>query len=69
MNSIKLAIPLHSLYMSIHTKDERKCICLYLWCELTLVLWCTASFGVFSHEMKCNGMTIFMEFITVEPHN
>ena len=25
MNSMKLVIPLHSLYWSIHTKDESKC--------------------------------------------
>ena len=45
LNSMKLVIPLHSLYWSIHTKDEskrgtRNHICFRLWCELTLALWC-----------------------------
>ena len=53
MNSMELVIPLHSLYWSIHTKDESKCsstsafifdvnvfhFCFHLWCELTLALW------------------------------
>ena len=29
MNSMKLVIPLHSLYWSIHTKDESILLCLY----------------------------------------
>ena len=33
-------------------------ICFHLWCELTLAL-----FVVFFHEMKCNAMTSFMEFM------
>ena len=39
MNSMKLVIPLHSLYWSIPTKDESNRICFHLWCELTLALW------------------------------
>ena len=56
---MKLVIPLHSLYWSIHTKDESK----HLWCELALACGVTASFGVFCHEIKCNGMPSFMEFM------
>ena len=43
LNSMKLVILLHSLYWSIHTKDESKRgnrVCFHLWCELTLALWC-----------------------------
>ena len=44
-------------------KQMWNCICFYLWCELTLALGVTAWFGVFFHEIKCNGMTSFMEFM------
>ena len=61
MNSMKLVIPLHSLYWSIHTKDESKRGSFgvnWLWpCLLT------ASFRVFCYEMKCNEMTSFLEFM------
>ena len=41
----------------------------HLWCELTLALWCHSMFGIFFHEMKCNGMTRFMEFMRGEEKN
>ena len=49
----------HSLYWSIHTKDESKSdqtrnrVCFHLWCELTLVLWChSIVWGLFSWKKK-----------------
>ena len=71
MNSMKLVIPLHSLYWSIHTKDESKRGTTFafifgvngLWhCGVTLAL-----FGVFIHEIKFNGMTSFTEFAIPPP--
>ena len=38
---MKHLIPLHSVYQTIHTKDEREmynCISVHLWCDLTNVL-------------------------------
>ena len=67
MNSMKLVIPLHSLYWSIHTKDESNCRSAFAFIFGVNWLWrcgVTASFGVFFHEMKCNGVTSFMEFMT-----
>ena len=66
LNSMKLVIPLHSLYWSIHTEDESKRGIEFAFIFGVNWLWrsgVTASFGVFFHEMKCNGMTIFMEFV------
>ena len=50
----------HFPYWSVHTKDESKCILALSRCGVT------ASFGVFFHEIKCNGMTSFMEFMLRE---
>ena len=66
MNSMKLVIPLHSLYWSIHTKDESKRSSAFAFIFGVNWLWrcgVTASFGVFLHEIKCNGMTSFTEFM------
>ena len=66
MNSMKLVIPLHSLYWSIHTKDESKRGTAFTFIFGVNWLWfcgVTASFGASFHEMKCNGMTSFMEFM------
>ena len=63
MNSMKLVIPLQSLYWSIHTKDESKRGTAFAFIFGVNWLWrcgVTASFGVFFHEIKCNGMTSFM---------
>ena len=57
-------IPLHSLYWSIHTKDESKRETAFAFIFGVNWLWrcgVKASFGVFFHEMKYNGMTGFME--------
>ena len=70
MNSMKLVIPLHSLYWSIHTKDESKHGTIFAFIFGVNWLWShgvTALFGLFFHEIKCNGMTSFMEFRT-SPH-
>ena len=69
MNSMKLVIPLHSWYWSIHTKDESKRGTAFAFIFGVNWLWCcnvTASFGVFFHEIECNGMTSFMEFMIQE---
>ena len=66
MNSMKLVIPLHWLYWSIHTKDESKRGTAFAFSFGVNWLWrcgVTASFGVFFHEVKCNRMTSFMEFM------
>ena len=63
---MKLVIPLHSLYWSIHTKDEGKRGTAFAFIFGVNWLWrcgVTASFGVFFHEIKYNGMTSFMEFM------
>ena len=71
MTSMKLVIPLHSLYWSIHTKDESKRGTTFafifgvngLWhCGVTLAL-----FRVLIHEIKFNGMTSFTEFAIPPP--
>ena len=65
MNSMKLVIPLHSLYWSIHTKDESKHGTAFAFIFGVNWLWrcgVTASFGVFFHEIKRKGMTSFTEF-------
>ena len=67
MNFMKLVIPLHSLYWSIHTKDESKCGSAFAFIFGVNWLWrcgVTALFEVFFYEMKCNGMASFMEFMT-----
>ena len=61
---MKLAIPLHSLYWSIHTKDESKRGTAFAFIFGVNRLWrcgVTASSGVFFQEIKYNGMTSFME--------
>ena len=66
MNSMKLVIPLHSLYWSIHTKDESKRRTAFAFIVGVNWLWrcgVTASFGVF-HQIKFNGMTSFMELMS-----
>ena len=71
MNYMKLVIPLHSLYWSIHTKDESKRGTAFAFIFGVNWLWrcgVTAPFGVFFHEIKCNGMTIFMEFMITVIH-
>ena len=68
MNSVKLVIPLHSLYWSIHTKDESKRGTAFAFIfDVNWLCRCgvSASFGIFFHEMKCSGMTSFMEFMWV----
>ena len=65
MTSMKLVIPLHSLYWSIHTKDESKHRTVFAFIFGVNWLWhcgVTASFAVFFHETKCNRMTSFKEF-------
>ena len=62
---MKLVIPLHWLYWSIHTKDESKRGTAFAFIFGMNWLWrcgVTASFGVFLHEIKCDRMTSFMEF-------
>ena len=69
MNSMKLVIRLYSLYWSIHTKDESKRGTAFAFIFGVNWLWrcgVTASFGVFFHELKCNGMTSFMEFMLID---
>ena len=57
MNSMmKLVIPLHSLYWSIHTKDESKRGTMFAFIFGVNWLWrcgVTASFAIFFHEIKC----------------
>ena len=68
INSIKLVIPLHLLYWSIHTKNESKCRTAFAFIFGVNWLWrcgVTASFGVFFLEIKCNRMTSFMEFMGI----
>ena len=51
---------------SIHTKDESKRGTAFAFIFGVNWLWrrgVTASFGVFFHEMRCSGMTSFMEFM------
>ena len=58
MNSMKLVIPLHSIYWSIHTKDESKRGTAFAFFFGVNWLWrcgVTASFGVFYREIKCNA--------------
>ena len=65
VNSMELVIPLDSLYWSIHTKDESKRGTAFAFIFGVNWLWrcgVIASFGVFFHHIKCNGMTSFMEF-------
>ena len=59
MNSMKLVIPLHSLYWLIHTAEPSWLSCVnWLWrCGVT------ALFGIFFHEIKRNGMTSFMDLM------
>ena len=68
MNSTKLVILLHSLYWSIYTKDKSKREAAFA--SIFGVNWplrcgVTASFGIFIHEIRRNGMTNFMEFMKV----
>ena len=61
----------HGFHETCHSVTFIVLVNSHLWCELTLALWCatgvTASFGVFLHEIKCNRMTSFMEFIMCLP--
>ena len=71
LNSLKLVIPLHSLYWSVvnshqRWKQTRNRVCFHLCCELTLALWCHSIVWSLFHEIKCNGMTSFMEFMICE---
>ena len=65
---MKLVIPLHSLYWSIDTKDESKRGTAFAFIFGVNWHWScgvTASFGCFFfHEIKRNGMTSFMEFMS-----
>ena len=66
LKSMKLAIPLHSLYWSIHTKDESKRGTAFAFIFGVNWLWrcgVTASFGIFFSWNECNGMTSLMEFM------
>ena len=66
MNFMKVVIPLDLLYWSIHTKDESKRGTAFAFIFGVNWLWrcgITASFGVFFHGIKCNGMTSLMEFM------
>ena len=63
---MKVVIPLHPLYWSIHTKDESKRGTVFAFIFGVNWLWrcgVTASFGVLFHELKYNGMTSFMDFM------
>ena len=67
---MKLVIPLHSLYWSIHTKDESKRGTAFAFIfGVNWLLRCgvTASFRVFFHGIKRNGMTSFTEFTSDLP--
>ena len=67
MTSMKLVIPLHSLYWSIHTKDESKRRTAFTFTFAVNWLWrrgVTTSFGIFFNEIKCNGMTSFIAFMS-----
>ena len=66
MNSMKVVIPLNSFYWSIHTKDGSKCGTAFAFIFGVNWLWHSgvrASLGVFFHEIKCNRITSFMEFM------
>ena len=66
INSMKLVIMLYSMYWLIHTKDESKrgTAFAFIFGVNWLCHWgVTVSFGVFFHEIRCNGMMIFMEFM------
>ena len=63
---MKLVIPLHSLYWSIHSKYESKRGTAFAFIFGVNWLWpCGVStlFGVFFHEIKCDRMTSFIEFM------
>ena len=82
MYSMKIVILLHSISWKdskrcwdttmpelIYTKDESKCGFAFAFIFGVNWLWrcgVTASFGVFFHEIKCNGITSFMEFMLRE---
>ena len=62
MNSMKLVIPLHSLYWSIHTKDESKRATAFAFIFGVNWLWrcgITASFGVLSSPFSCDLFPAF----------
>ena len=79
MNSMKRHSVTFIVLVNPHQrwKQTRNRVCFHLWCELTLAfafifgvnwLWCcgvTAPLEVFFHEIKCNGMTSFMEFMII----
>ena len=69
INFTKFVILLHSLHWSVHTKDASKRGTAFAFIFGVNWLWrcgVTASFGVFFHEIKCNGVTSFMEFMEGE---
>ena len=59
MNSMKLVIPLQSLYWSIHTKDESKRSSAI---DSSVVVSQNRLESLF-HQIKCDRMTSFMEFM------
>ena len=64
MNSVTFYFMKKVQMMSIHTKDESSSTFAFVFG----VNWpwrfgVTASFGVFFHEVKCNGKTSFIEFL------
>ena len=66
MNSMKLVVLLHLIVLvNSHQrwKQTRSGVCFHLWCELTLTLWCPSIVWSLFSEIKCNGMTSFMEFM------
>ena len=45
-------------------KQTRFRVCFHLWCELILALWWHSIICSLFYEIKCNGMTSFMEFMS-----
>ena len=70
MNYMKFVIPLHSLYWSIHTKDESKRGTAFAFIIGVNWLWCcgvTASFGVFFHGIHTLLFSSLCDFWTLWP--
>ena len=64
--SMKLVIPLHSEYWSIHIKDESKRGTAFAFIFGVIdsgVVVSQHRLESFFHEIKCNGITNFMEFM------
>ena len=67
---MKLVVPLHSLYWSIHTKDESKREMAFAFIFGVNWLWrcgVKPSFGVSFHEIRCNGVTSLHGIHQVQP--